>query len=518
MAATQPSRDPSEDRSAGLNFGMFAWSPARAMLNVPVVVGRRAVSSVGRRPAATIGRPPDVVTDARRVHKPWSPSDTQQYHESMQPSEVSTFESYVSSVEHRAVSAMGIAPVGQSTQVPPDLLDGQAGAALRETIPLKARRQRGAFFSSSALRTAALSAGPGQAESGGPILDPAAGAGDLLIEGAKALPIDRDLSQTLHLWGGLLYGRDIEPAFVRLTKARLVLLAVARGAAMVGGTQPPSLAELLPRIQVGDGLDLLRSAPPATHIVMNPPFTYQPAAPETKWASGRTNHAAIFLAAAVEGARPGTRLTAILPDVIRTGSRYERLRSHIEGRLRVSSIEAYGRFDRWTDIDVFVLSGVVTDGLADPPSAQWWQQPSGKRVGDRFDVHVGPVVPHRDVQSGPSRPFLHARTIPLGGEFDVSTAERRGFSRRPFGPPFVVVRRTSRPNDGSRGLGTIIVGLEDVLVENHLIVLKPQDDSLDSCRQLVRLLDSSLTKRWLNSRIRCRHLTVRALREMPWWD
>ena len=83
-------------------------------------------------------------------------------------------------------------------------------------------------------------------------------------------------------------------------------------------------------IQVGDGLDLLRGAPPAAHIVMNPPFTYRVAPPETKWASGRTSHAAMFLAAAVEGARPGTRLTAILPDVIRTGSRYDRLRSHIE--------------------------------------------------------------------------------------------------------------------------------------------------------------------------------------------
>ena len=436
----------------------------------------------------------------------------------MKLTEVSTFESYVASVEDRAVAALGFAGVGQFTQVPPDLLDGQAGVALRETVPLKARRQSGAFFSSSALRAAAFAACCEETESGAPTLDPAVGAGDLLIEAAKALPIDRDLAQTLRHWGGLLYGRDIEPAFVRLTRARLVLLAVVRGAAVIGSAQPPTLSEVLPGIQVGDGLDMLRGAPPATHIVMNPPFTYRVAPPETKWASGRTSHAAMFLAAAVEGARPGTRLTAILPDVIRTGSRYERLRSHIEGLLRISSIESYGRFDRWTDIDVFVLSGVVSDELADAPSAQWWQHPAGERVSHRFDVHVGPVVPHRDVESGPNRPYLHARTIPLGGEFDAATAERSGFTGRLFGPPFVVVRRTSRPNDGSRGLGTIIVGAEDVLVENHLIVLKPRDGSLDTCRQLVRLLDSRRAKRWLDGRIRCRHLTVRALREMPWWD
>ena len=234
-----------------------------------------------------------------------------------------------------------------------------------------------------------------------------------MIEAAKALPIEPDLGQTLRHWGGLLHGRDIDPAFVRLTKARLVLLAVMRGAAVIGSAPAPALGDVLPDIQVGDGLDLLRGASPAAHIVMNPPFTYGVAPPETKWASGRTSHAAMFLAAAVEGALQGTRLTAILPDVIRTGSRYERLRSHIESRLSVSSIEPYGRFDRWTDIDVFVLSGVVTDELAEAPSAQWWQQPIGACVGDRFDVHVGPVVPHRDVESGPKRPYLHARTIPL---------------------------------------------------------------------------------------------------------
>ena len=436
----------------------------------------------------------------------------------MQPGDVSTFESYVSSVEQRAVSALGLARVEQSSHVPPALLDGQAGAALRETIPLTARRQSGAFFSSSALRAAAFDACPEGTEPGARTLDPTAGAGDLLIEAAKAQPIDQDLAQTLQQWGDLLHGRDIEPAFVRLTKARLVLLAVARGAAAVGNARPSSLDEVFPGIQVGDGLDLLRGAPPVTHIVMNPPFTYRVAPPEMSWASGRTSHAAMFLAAAAEGALPGTRLTAILPDVIRTGSRYERLRSHIESLLRVSSIESYGRFDRWTDIDVFVLSGVVSNELADAPAAQWWQQPAGERVGDRFDVHVGPVVPHRDTQPGPNRPYLHARTIPLGGEFDVATAERSGFTSGLFEPPFVVVRRTSRPNDGSRGLGTVIVGSEGVLVENHLIVLKPQDGSLDMCRQLARVLDSSRAQRWLDGRIRCRHLTVRALREMPWWD
>ena len=167
----------------------------------------------------------------------------------MKPAAVSTFESYVSSVEDRATAALGVARVGQSTQVPLDLLDGQAAVALRETVPLKARRDTGAFFSSSDLRAAAFAACSEKTESAAPTLDPAVGAGDLLIEAAKALPIDPDLEQTLRHWGGLLHGRDIDPTFVRLTKARLVLLAFARGAGVIGSALPPTLSDVLPGIQ-----------------------------------------------------------------------------------------------------------------------------------------------------------------------------------------------------------------------------------------------------------------------------
>ena len=142
----------------------------------------------------------------------------------------------------------------------------------------------------------------------------------------------------------------------------------------------------------------------------------------------------------------------------------------------------------------------------------------GAQLGDEFDVRVGPVVPHRDPESAPTKPYLHARAIPLGGDFDASHAEQRGFQKRLFRPPFVVVRRTSRPGDRSRGLGTVISEGGDVLVENHLIVLKPKGGSLDACHRLVGLLDSTHARQWLDERIRCRHLTVRSLSEMPLFD
>ncbi len=436
----------------------------------------------------------------------------------MNPVTVSTFESYVSSVEDQATAALASARIGRPALVQPDLLDGQAGNTLRETVPLNARRDCGAFFTGSTLRAVAFTSWTGVAEPVLPTLDPAVGAGDLLIEAAKVFPIDQDLTQTLRKWGELLHGRDVEPRFVRLCRARLVLLAASRGATAVGVAPPPPLSDVLPGIKVGDGLALLHRAHSAGHIVMNPPFTYRPASDSVTWGAGRTSLAAMFLGAAVESARPGTRLTAILPDVIRTGSRYDRLRSLVQSRLRVSSIEPYGRFDAWTDIDVFILRGVVADGGTDAPAVEWWDRPMGERVvGDKFDVHVGPVVPHRDSESGPSRPYLHARAIPLSGEFDVSSAEQRGFRKRLFRPPFVVVRRTSRPSDSSRGLGTMILGSQGALVENHLIVLKPKHGSLGACREVMALLDSTSAKQWLDERIRCRHLTVRAMSEMPWW-
>ena len=60
------------------------------------------------------------------------------------------------------------------------------------------------------------------------------GAGDLLIEAAHYLPVTPSLAETLRLWGGMLFGSDIEPNFVRLAKARLVLKAIARGSTLIG--------------------------------------------------------------------------------------------------------------------------------------------------------------------------------------------------------------------------------------------------------------------------------------------
>lgn len=425
------------------------------------------------------------------------------------------FRRYVSTVEALAVDALAAKSGFALDSAAAPVLDGQAAATLRQTLPSVIRRANGAFFSDSDLRAAALANWPSAGEIDGSILDPAVGGGDLLIEVAKRLPVEKDMASTLLLWGERLHGRDIDPQLVRLAKARLVLLAATRCGL---STKPHKIGmkDALPGITVGDGLELLTRGLPVSHIVMNPPFTLYDAARSTAWANGRTNKAAAFLAAAVDRAESGTLLAAILPDVIRTGSRYEKLRVLVGERLRQVKVAAYGQFDRWTDIDVFILRGSVDEHGSGSSPIEWWNSPGGETVADRFHVHVGPVVPHRDSELSVQRPYLHARETPTAGRFDASEAPCRAFDKRLFDPPFVVVRRTSRPGERLRGSGTIISGSNGVLVENHLIVLQPKNSSLDACEELVQLLESQQAKQWLDSRIRCRHLTTRALSELPW--
>jgi hypothetical protein len=43
----------------------------------------------------------------------------------------------------------------------------------------------------------------------------------------------------------------------------------------------------------------------------------------------------------------------------------------------------------------------------------------------------------------------------------------------------------------------------------------PRDGSLASCEALMRQLAEDAADRYLNERIRCRHLTVKAVRDVP---
>lgn len=428
------------------------------------------------------------------------------------------FELYSRELENLALKLSDPSTGGQFHLAISDILDRQLSQVLRSLVPLSELRQTGAFFTDHQLAGELVKSITPEIERGATVIDPACGLGDLLLACARHFPILEDLGSTLEEWSHKLKGCDLYPQFIRATKARLVLLAIGRGAQ--AHSTIPTFKELFPQIGVCDSLSPQSRIPTADCIVINPPYSMVPAPDECTWTAGSVSQAALFLEKCIEDASPGTKIVAILPDVLRTGSRYLKWRNHIENNARVESIEIVGRFDALTDIDVFIAR--LTVGANEHRRGRdWWNsdpniETPAKTVGDYFEVRVGPVVPYRDPLEGPSYPYIHAQQLPTWESIEADFSFRK-FTGTTFVPPFVVVRRTSRPGDKHRAVGTIITGKDPVAVENHLLVLKPKSGSVDDCLQLLNNLRSPKTNTWLNERIRCRHLTVSALRALPWW-
>ena len=398
------------------------------------------------------------------------------------------------------------------------VLDGEPGKALRNTVGLAKLRSAGAFFTGSNLAQLALSGFPPQSEKA-VYYDPAAGAGDLLLAVANSFEIRPTLPETLRFWGEMLAGNDIYEEFVRATRARLAILAVSLGARWES-VSSNDLKSFFPHIRRQDSLSNSNGFISADRIVMNPPFSMIDSASNSSWAKGKVTAASLFIDTAIQNASPGTRITAILPEVLRSGSRYTRWRRMVEDWTIIEKIQPYGIFDEYVDIDVFIMDLVVTGSQNSASAISWTPEQAfdtTKRVRDYFFVHVGPVVPHRDACKGPERLFIHAKSLPKWRIVN-SISETRRYNGRVFEPPFVVIRRTSRPGDKNRAIGTIISGKSEVAIENHLIVLAPRDNTLSTCRSLLDRLQSDHTNLWLNQRIRCRHLTTTAVGEIPWWD
>jgi hypothetical protein len=397
-----------------------------------------------------------------------------------------------------------------------EALNGQVGQQLRKLVPLSELREYGAFFTGPKLAEAALLPFAGTLDERSVLLDPACGGGDLLIFCAREMARGGKLGNNLHEWGARLLGRDIHEEFAQTTRVRLALTAIRAGldAPLLTGAK---LIELFPRIEAGCGMSDFDSLQAATHIVINPPFSLVSAPSDCLWAGGKVNAAALFIEACLLAARPGTRVLAILPDVLRSGSRYKRWRRLVGSRARINRVELYGTFDTWADVDVFILE---LELLAHPTTADEsaWKLPSRSNsecIRDRFDVCVGPVVDYRHPQEGELHPFLVSREMPRWGTL-CDTESHRRFNGRLIAPPLVVVRRTSRQGDKHRAIGTIVLNARSLAVENHLLVLSPKDRRLQTCEELLQVLQRPETDEWLDRRIRCRHLTVSALGEIPW--
>lgn len=387
-------------------------------------------------------------------------------------------------------------------------LDGEAGRRLRSTVGIEGLRTIGAFFTGDVLAKRLVGLVPEQRTR---YLDPACGCGDLLLAASYRLEVQPSLEATLRTWNEHLAGHDLVPSFVRVARARLALAAITRGARATEDVRRP--ANLLTNVAVGNGHDIA-PAGEDTAILLNPPYGRVCAPEGCRWTQGLTTEAAVFVDLLLDASGPGVHVAAVLPEVLRAGSRYDSFRKEIERRLAIEAIEPAGIFDALTDVDVFLLSGETHPRQSLAPGT-WTVEIAGSRLEDICEVAVGAVVANRDPERGPWRLFLDART--RGRARDVWPTNHRRFRGSVLMPPFVVVGRTNRPDPrrGPRVRCTIVRGNREVAVENHLIALVPHDRTLRGCRAITTIVESQGTTEFLDRRLRCRHLTVRAMREIP---
>ncbi|WP_120338719.1 N-6 DNA methylase [Cryobacterium soli] len=369
--------------------------------------------------------------------------------------------------------------------------------ALRALIPVKDLRAAGVFFTGPELAERLWSPTLSSLTETSIVVDPACGAGDLLFLPAAHLSRMHPRASITNQ----IRGADLEDSFLRTARARL--RSVHRN-------------EDFSHFILRDFLhspDVVRDA---SHVVMNPPF-FATTAPDTcDWAAGKVNSAALFAMQAAESMAPGSRLLAILPDVLRSGARYAKWRSRLSGLGQLIRVQALGQFDQQTDVHVFVLEMIIGAPNFDGVTAAKWMASASSpvKVSDLFEVRVGPVVPHRDPESGPSSLYLTTKNLASRSH----PHQRRQYNGKLYNGPMVLVSRTSRPGQLPRARATLWLDAAPVAVENHLILLMPLDQEVATCLRLRDVLSDQRTSDYLDERIRCRHLTVGSVREIPWLE
>ncbi len=419
------------------------------------------------------------------------------------------YRAYVGQLQTLMVTAGGGSDWDQQVTV---ALDGGATAELRRVSSLATRRKYGAYFTGTVLGDRLLRH-CASFDRSRTFYDATCGMGDLLLSAAKRLPLGRTLEETLAQWGRRLAGTDLHEEFVNGARIRLALLARQRHRTRQHLVLSPD--RLFPLIRTGDGFSDSPGFTEPITILLNPPFRRIRSRKPCSWANGRISEAAQFLMSALERARPGTEILAILPEVLRSGTFSEHWRTRVGDLAEVHAIHPYGVFDESADIDVFLLRLVRRAHGASSPAKKWplWRPLTGT-VAASFDIRVGRVVPHRDKEIGRRHPYIHARCVPPWTVMKAFT-ETRKHGRPAFQPPFVVVRRTSRPAQPYRATATVVAGNTSVAVENHLIVCSPKDGTLRTCKALMQQLHTPDANTYLDTRIRCRHLTVSALAGAP---
>lgn len=383
---------------------------------------------------------------------------------------------------------------------------------LRELLTIEEMREAGSFFTGQKLATKAVNLLPAITSSS-VVLDPTCGAGNLLIEASRKLGVETTLSSTLNVWGQVLWGFDIHLHFVEATKLRVVIEALNRGVEQ--DCDLDEAFELLPNIQVRDAFTIKsEELSGVTHILMNPPFTIMPSPKQNYWKEGKVNAAGIVFDKYLRQLPKGCKVSAILPDVLRSGSRYNEFREFVSDSIQ-PDIDIWGRFNSKTDVDVFLLSGII--GENDQVAVWHSAEDSESTISDHFEVRTGPLVAYRDPEEGPEYPYFYPKICPQW-EIVREATETRCFSGKALTPPFVVIKRTSSPSDKNRASATLINLREPVAIENHMIVVTPKDGRVHTCKKLMKVLQSQRTNDFLNERIRLRHLTVGVIKDIPFFE
>lgn len=386
-------------------------------------------------------------------------------------------------------------------------------SVLRKLLTIEEMREAGSFFTGQELASKTVSAFRTPITFSSVVLDPTCGAGNLLIEASRKLGLETTLSATLRAWGYVLWGFDIHIHFIEATKLRLIIEALNRGV-----EQDCELEEaftLLPNIKVQDALVVEKEElETVTHVIMNPPFTIWASPKENYWKDGKVNAAGVILDKYLRILQEGSNVSAVLPDVLRSGSRYQAFREFVSNSM-IATAEVWGRFNKKTDVDVFILSGFLETNAIE---LQWYKaEVNTSSISDFFDVRTGPLVAYRDPEEGVEYPYFYPKNCPQWAVIS-SVKETRRFLGKALKPPFVVIKRTSSPSDRERASATLINLREPVAIENHMIVVKPKDGKVKTCKKLIQTLQCQQTNDFLNERIRLRHLTVGVVKDIPYFE
>ena len=281
------------------------------------------------------------------------------------------FSQYLETLQRLAVAGSDDTGTRPSIDTVRDALNGGPSAAFSRAYSVEHRRATGTFFTGTNYANRMLTRWDSTIDHECTYLDPACGTGDLLLAVAQNLPVSDSLHATVQLWSDRLAGFDVNPHLIATTKARLALLARTR---IPNGWKCPlaDFSSQFQRIFVADGLTTHLSIPTrAIRVIMNPPYTLMPAPSDCSWSTGNLSTAAAFVHRYVRSLPLGSELLALLPDVLRSGTRYSRWRATLSANAEILDSQPLMRFSPTVDVDVFLLALRVADDTHQ--CSDWYQ-------------------------------------------------------------------------------------------------------------------------------------------------